>query len=357
MPIPSLRPILPGVLSLCLFLSTGWGREEVGQWTRGESGSSPPIWMSAPVWYEQAGMEIWRTEIRPSGTGQGLLLSTVFRAEPGGFVRVIWKNALDSVTLSADLSEGELPLHQRSLWIDASRLAGSGQIWIEAKGASLERVRLELMSALGWGTGQQGEFVHTASGRLLRAGDLYGDAFRPGEPENNGGVVEASLHPGPLSIQQRPIRLHVPVTEKVDYARLEFWVAGLGADEVVLFSLNEDPLEELFPDVPSLEDPGYEYSGETGRTELAGWRRVVRFISGPHLKKGKNTFWLGSGASAEVRQVVIRDLRLQVVFSAQPVTTAGKLSENSTPPRQNDESPANDTSGLSFRSEGVGLRP
>ena len=102
-------------------------------------------------------MEIWNAEVRPTGNPQGLLLSVVFCSEPGGFVRVIWKSPVESVTLAADLTEGNLWRHQRSLFLDASRLTQLGQIWIEAKGASLQKVRLERLDGVGWGSARRGD--------------------------------------------------------------------------------------------------------------------------------------------------------------------------------------------------------
>lgn len=352
-----LRRALLVATGLSLILSVGRGQEDVGQWSRGETGPPAPLWMTPALWTEQAGMEIWRTEIRPTEPHQGMLLSVVFCSQPGGFVRVIWKGSSDSVTLSADLTEGKLRRHQRSLFLDAARLAQAGQIWIEAKGAVLEKVRLERVGGTGWGPARRGEFVQTASGRLLRAGDLYGDAFRPEAAENGWGVIEALLHPGPISIQERSARLHVPMAEEVDYARLEFWVAGLAAEEAVLFSLNEAPFEELRPEAPSLEDPGYRHDREAGRTQLAGWRHVVRFLPGSTLRKGANTFWFGSGSFGGSEEVSLRDLRLQVVFApkSSPVTVAGP--EKSPGSEAVAQPPPEVNTGLSFRSEGVTLRP
>ena len=352
-----LRQALWGATGLCLILSVGRGQEDVGQWSRGETGPPVPLWMTPALWTEQAGMEIWRTEIRPTDPHQGMLLSVVFCSQPGGFVRVIWKGAADSVTLSADLTEGKLSRHQRSLFLDAARLAQAGQIWIEAKGAFLEKVRLERVGGTGWGPARRGEFVQTASGRLLRAGDLYGDAFRPEAAENGWGVVEALLHPGPISIQERSARLHVPLAEEVDYARLEFWVAGLAAEETVLFSLNEAPFEELRPEAPSLEDPGYRHDREMGRTQLAGWRHVVRFLPGSTLRKGANTFWFGSGGGVDNGEISIRDLRLQVVFASKSNPVPLVASESSDRSQASVQPLAEVNAGLSFRSAGVTLRP
>ncbi len=351
------RRVLLGGAGFCLISSMGWGQEAVGQWSRGETGPPVPFWMSPGWWTEQAGLEIWRTEIRPTGRGDGMLLSVVFCSEPGGFVRVIWKSLAESVTLCADLTEGNLRRHQRSLFLDASRLAQPGQVWIEAKGAVLEKVRLERVDGLGWGSARKGEFVQTASGRLLRAEDLYGDAFRPVAAEKVLGVVESMLHPGPIAIQERSARLHVPLAETVDYARLEFWVAGLPADEGLLFSLNEAPFEELLPEVPALEDPGYRYDREAGRIQLAGWRHVVRFLPGSRLRKGANTFWFGAGGIPGSGEVAIRDLRLQAVFAAKSKPAAVVAPENLPRSQKPAELSPQANAGLSFRAEGVVLRP
>ncbi|MEY5063378.1 MAG: hypothetical protein RLZZ112_1342, partial [Verrucomicrobiota bacterium] len=263
----------------------------------------------------------------------------------------------ESVTLSADLGEGNPFWHQRALFLDATRIGPGGQIWIEAKGSALERVQLEWVDGVGWGLAQRGRFVQSGSGRLLRADELYGDAYRPEAPESALGVTETLLQPGPIPIHERSVRLHVPLAEAVDYARLEFWAAGLAADEAVLFSLNEAPWEELIPEIPRLEDPGYLHHPERRRTDLAGWRKVVRFLPGQFLRKGPNTFWFGSGRSPGQGEVAIRNLRLQTVFaSAAPPVVPAVTVEPARPFSPFSASPPG-SAGLSFRSEGVGLRP
>lgn len=351
-----LRVLLGGVI-LGLFIGSGWGQDGAGEWSRNQTGATVPRWMSPAGWTEQGGMEIWRTEIRPTGMGQGMLLSVVFHAQPGGFVRVIWKSASEAVTLSADLTEGNLHRHQRTLFLDASRMAEAGQIWIEAKGAALEKVRLEWVAGAGWGPIARGDFVQTGSGRLLRAAQLYGDSFRPEAAENGWGVVETLLHPGPIAIHKRSLRLQVPLAEAVDYARLEFWVAGLAADEAVLFSLNDGIFEDLRPEVPRLDDPGYRQDRDQARTDFAGWRQVVRFLPGHLLQRGANTFWFGPGGIPETGEVAIRDLRLQVVFAPKAAPRGLPAPGASFLPREPRYLPPGASRGLSFRSEGVELRP
>lgn len=329
-------------------------QERVAVWNRAEGSSNGPEWMLPVRWLEQEGMEIWNTEIRPAGLGQAMLVTVVFRPNSGGFVRAIWRSPSESVTLSADLGEGNPPWHQRSLFLDASRIGSGGQIWIEAKGSALERVRLEWVDGVGWGLPQKGRFVQSGSGRLLRAEELYGDAYRPEPAESVSGVIETLLQPGPLSIHERSVRLHVPLAEAADYARLEFWVAGLSADEAVLFSLNEAPWEELRPEVPRLDDPGYLHQPEKNRTELAGWRQVVRFLPGSALRKGPNTFWFGSGGSPGNREIAIRNLRLQTVFTSSAPFANPEKGESSA---AHSNTPGQENAGLSFRLEGVGLRP
>jgi len=347
----------PAIVAGMAFLGgtdPGQAQEQSVVWNRAEGSSAGSGWLSPVHWVEQAGMEIWTTEIRPTGSGQGMLVTVVFRPSPGGFVRAIWRGPSESVTLSADLVEGNPPWHQRSLFLDASRISSGGQIWLEAKGSALERVRLEWVDGMGWGLPQKGRFVQSGSGRLLRAEELYGDAYRTEPAESVSWVVETLLQPGPLPIHERSVRLHVPLAEAVDYARLEFWVAGLSADEAVLFSLNEAPWEELDPEVPRLEDPGYLHQPEKNRTDLAGWRQVVRFLPGSALRKGPNTFWFGSGGSPGNGEIVIRNLRLQTVFTSSAPFSHPQEGESSA---AHPKTPGQENAGLSFRSEGVGLRP
>lgn len=338
-------------------LSSGWASERIGVWKRGEPARVYPDWMASVRWAEQAGMEVWTADIRPSGWGQGVLLTVVFRPQPGGFVRAIWRGPTESVTLSSDMGEGSPSVHQRSLFLDASRIDSGGQIWIEAKGSGLERVQLEWVDGVGWGPVPKGGFVQTGSGRLLRAAELYGDAYRPEAPENVDGIVETLLQAGPIPIQKRSVRLRVPLAEKVHYARLEFWAAGLGAEESILFSLNEGPFEELRPEVPRLEDPGYFHRPEEARTELAGWRQVVRFIPGLDLQPGINTFWFGFGGYPGGGEVMMRDLRLQTLFSPTEVAVTSSPMPLTPQTQTSAPFPSAANTGLSFRSEGVVLRP
>jgi len=307
-----------------------------------------------PPGCSRRGLEILTVDLHPSGLGQGLLLTTVFRPEPGGFVRVIWKSPSQSVTLCADLTEGHPSIHQRALFLDSVWLNQGGQLWLEAKGASLEKVRLDWVDSVGWARTDQGGFVQSGSGRVVRPEELYGDHYLPVPPQSVPGAVEAVLQPGPIPLHERSVRLRVPLAGAVDYARLEFWVAGLFADEAVLFSLNEAPWEELDPEVPRLEDPGYLHQPEKNRTDLAGWRQVVRFLPGSALRKGPNTFWFGSGGSPGNGEIVIRNLRLQTVFTSSAPFSHPQEGESSA---AHPKTPGQENAGLSFRSEGVGLRP
>ena len=341
-------------LGVWLAATPGWSQEQTGVWNRGNIHAALPSWMSPSYWSEQAGMEIWSSNLRSPGAGHGLLLTVVFRPQPGGFVRAIWRGATESVTLSADLTEGNPSWHQRSLFLDAARIGSAGQIWIEAKGATLERVQLEWMDGVGWGPAPKRGFVQTGSGRLLRAAELYGDSYLPEATESEVGVMEALLQTGPIPIQERSVRLHVPLAEKADYARLEFWVAGLAADESILFSLNDAPFEDLHPEVPRLEDPGYLHDRDQARTDLAGWRQVVRFLPGHLLRQGANTFWLGSGGFPGGGEVLVRDVRLQVVFHPKSASSVPVAEDSAAAPAP---SPSAANTGLSFRAEGVDLRP
>jgi len=329
--------------------------ERTGEWDRNHHDRPAPSWMQPIRWMEQGGLEILTVDLHPSGLGQGLLLTTVFRPEPGGFVRVIWKSPSQSVTLCADLTEGHPSIHQRALFLDSVWLNQGGQLWLEAKGASLEKVRLDWVDSVGWARTDQGGFVQSGSGRVVRPEELYGDHYLPVPPQSVPGAVEAVLQPGPIPLQERSVRLRVPLNGAADYARLEFWVAGLESSEHLWLSLNEDPLMELRPEVPRLEDPGYRYEPASGRTEIAGWRRVTVFLPGQRLKLGANSLLIAAEALTTTAEILIRDLRLQVAFqldrptpSAPPAVLPSRGSSGN--------GPATNT-GLSLRSAGVGLRP
>lgn len=341
--------------ALVVLVSVALGQERTGEWDRNHQDRFAPPWMQPIRRMEQNGLEILTVDLHPSGLGRGLLLTTVFRPRPGGFVRVIWKSPSQSVTLCADLTEGHPSLHQRALFLDSAWLNQSGQLWLEAKEASLEKIRLDWVDSVGWARTDQGGFVHSGSGRVIRPEELYGDVYLPTPPQSVPGAVEALLQPGPIPLQDRSVRLRVPLAGAADYARLEFWVAGLESSEHLLLSLNEGPLMELRPEVPRLEDPGYRHDPGSGRTEIGGWRRVTVFLPGQRFQVGANSLLIAAEALTPTAEILIRDLRLQVAFQLdRPASSA--------PPSvwpaagSSGNAPAPNT-GLSLRSAGVSLRP
>ena len=347
--------LLGWILVLGGMVSGGLAQTRVGEWDRNLAGQPAPSWMQPVRWMEQAGLEILTVDLHPAGLGQGLLLSTVFRPRPDGFVRVIWKSPSQSVTLCADLTEGYPSLHQRALFLDSAWLNQAGQLWIEAKGAYLEKVRLEWVESVGWSRVDQGGGVQSGSGRAYRPEELFGDQYQPVAPQSAPGAVEALLQPGPIPLQERSVRLRVPLAGVVDYARLEFWVAGLESSEHLLLTLNDGPLMELRPEVPRLEDPGYRYDPGSGRTEVGGWRRVSVFLPGRQLQVGVNGLLLAAGALATTAEILIRDLRLQVAFQLDRPPLAAPPAASAEGATSGTDAPAN--AGLSLRSAGVNLRP
>lgn len=340
----------------CVLVLPSFGQSEIGEWKRECPDRATPVWMNPVHWENHGGVQSWMAEVHPSNVGHSLLLSVVFRPHPDGFVRVIWKDASQAVTLASDLTEGDPALHQRSLFLDPNYVGHAGELWIEAKGAVLEKVSLEWVEAVGWAsTGKEG-FVQTGSGRLLRTEDLYGDAYQPASSRFSPRAVEIMLQAGPIPIHERSLRLHVPVAAEVLYARLEFWVAGLAPAESLLFSLNEGSLQELHPEVPGLEDPGYLYDPASGQTEMGGWRRVTLFLEGKYLPKGSNTLLLFPDCRVFQGKIFVRDLRIQAVFPEQRADPSAPAPLDSSE-EGTSRLPGAVNAGLSFRSEGVGLRP
>lgn len=311
--------------------------------------------MQPTRWMEQGGLEILTVDLHPSGMGRGLLLTTVFRPRPGGFVRVIWKSPSQSITLCADLTEGHPSLHQRALFLDSAWLNQAGQLWLEAKESSLEKIRLDWVDSVGWARTDQGGFVQSGSGHVFRPEELYGDHYLPAPPQSVPGAVEALLQPGPVPLQDRSVRLRIPLAGVADYARLEFWVAGLESSEHLLLSLNEGPLMQVRPEVPRLEDPGYRHEPGSGRTEIGGWRRVTVFLPGDRLQMGANSLLIAAEALTTTAEILVRDLRLQVAFQLDRPASSAPPSAMPVGPSSGNGSASNP--GLSLRSAGVGLRP
>lgn len=314
------------------------------------------IGVSAVRWAEQGGMEIWTADLRPPKAGQGLLLTVVFRPCPDGFMRAIWRSASESVTLSADLTEGAPAWHQRSLWLDPDRVSQPGQLWLESKGARPEKICLEWVDPVGWGQAHGGPFVQTGSGRWLQAHHLYGDPYLPGPALSKGNVVEAVLHPGPIRIEQRAARFQVPLAAAAEYARLEFWVAGLGAADRLWIELNQKVIQELPAEVPRLEDPGYHHESNRGQTSFAGWRRVALFMPGAWLATGLNQLLLFADALPDLGEILVRDIRMQVVFRKDSGALMVPPSAGALPGPPDPERAGERNAGLSFRASEVDLR-
>lgn len=278
---------------------------------------------SLPAWFgpvsTQTGWKTfsWRAPLRPPVGESRLALTLVFRETSGGFARVIWQEPGKSVTVCGNLYEQAANLHQRTLLLDRTTLAGPGQIIVESTGAEpvLERVELSwvepLVLAAGWAA-WPGYYL-SPSGKIFPAEDLQEGGRRFPSDQDKGAVLDAVLDAGPLRIEpQSPVRFVTPIAGQPFYGRLEAEVAGLGPGQEPWVWVNGRALSGVAVESPGLDDPGYRMVPADRAIQYGGWRKIWAFVPPGTLQAGENQ--VDVQLAGVPVGMTMRGLRLQVVF-------------------------------------------
>ena len=308
--------MLPRTVLLCALLTAGLSAAVRADYFSFDLTS--PGRVDFPAWIPQRPVAAAKDHaelalpIIPGPADTDLVLTVVFREEPGSFLAVYWQDRDGRrQLLCANLFENINLPNQRTLLINRPELGGPGKLILQ----SSERVLNILRVRIDWARPGVVRLVDgIPNGALITTGDKI---YSPEEVDGTPLTPVADSWQGVTlltSISERAERIEhgtafpVALAAKVNRARVEVLVNGLPLDGAIRLWLNGRLVGNLAVEVPDLNDPGYSRDGS-----FVGWRKATVMLPPGLLTVGDNTFQFEGPANLPL---AIRDFLLQVTYAA-----------------------------------------
>lgn len=276
----------------------------------------------APAWFQAKPAEpgmLGRAAfgVLPAAEGRDCLVTVCFRESEGGFLRILWEGQDgEAVTLSENFYEGIGLANKRSLLLSRA-LVGEGGALVFQSGSQdlgLDKLKLEWLHSVPVQVVEgEGVRVLEEGGKGLSADELHGDAPFPEEDLWRGEIVTAPLLEKPERIEEGTV--FACVLEKApEQALLEVEVAGLPVDQALRVWVNGTQAGILVPEVPVLEDPGYNRDA-AGSVSYAGWRKGRLLLNTEGLRADDNEFQFGPAEKdGALPPIAVKNLKLQLRY-------------------------------------------
>lgn len=283
-----------------------------------------PVWLDAATQSANSqGQGIVEIPLRGPEGGTHLAVTVVFPEKTDETLAASWRGMGDPnpFVLSANLQEGlDGVLNQRTFIVERALVDAGGTLVFTYSNASVAPTKVVL-------TWLEADFVLTddlealpalitAGGQQFSPQSLTAAPFEPVADKVGKKVVDAALIDTAESLDDL-LQVDLSLAGSVQVARVSLSVLGLPLTAGISIFVNGAYAGEAQLQMPSLDDPGYDLSGDSPR--YAGWRKADLTFPGGLLKDGENSLTFVPSTTDPNLELVdpsyLRNARLQVIYA------------------------------------------